>query len=126
MAGNALANAAAAPPTSRADTDRRVKEFLVRVGILNGDASWPYRVGKVVIFGSYLNDHEWVGDIDLAIRLERRPAFAERWAETVLARADAAAHRGRRFRGLVEQLAWAETEVKRYLRRGMRGLSLHD
>jgi hypothetical protein len=126
MAGNALANATATPPISRADAGRRVEEFLVRVGIVNGDDSWPYRVGKAVIFGSYLNNQEWIGDIDLAIRLERRPEFAERWAEAVLARADAVAHRGRRFRTFVDRLAWAENEVKRYLRGGVRLLSLHD
>ena len=54
MADNALANATAALPISRADAVRRVEELLVRVGIVNGDDSWPYRVGKVVIVGSYL------------------------------------------------------------------------
>ena len=60
MAGNALANATAAPPISRPDADRQLKEFLIRVGIVNGDKSWLYRVGKVVLFGSYLNNQEWL------------------------------------------------------------------
>src|SRR5207248_2289196 len=97
MAGNALANATAAPPLSRTDADRLLKEFLIRVGIVNNDPSWLYRVGKVVIFGSYLKSQEWVGDIDLAIRLDRRREFAELWPETLLAKADAAARRGRHF-----------------------------
>jgi hypothetical protein len=126
MAGNALANAIATPPLSRRDADRLLKEFLVRVGIVNDDPSWLYRVGKVVIFGSYLNSQECLGDIDFAIRLDRRPEFAERWPEVLLAKADAAANRGRRFRGFLDRLAWPETEVKRYLRGGVRWLSLHD
>jgi hypothetical protein len=126
MAGNALANATAAPPISRTDADRLLKEFLIRVGIINGDKSWLYHVGKVVIFGSYLSNQDWVGDIDLAIQLDRRPEFAECWPEALLARADAAANRGRRFGGFLERLAWPETEVRRFLRGGVRPLSLHD
>lgn len=126
MAGNALANATAVPPLSRTDADRLLKELLIRVGIVNDDPSWLYRIGKVVVFGSYLNGQEWVGDIDLAIRLDRRPEFAERWPEALLARADAAARRGRRFRGFLDRLAWPETELRRYLRGGIRWLSLHD
>jgi hypothetical protein len=126
MAGNALANATAVPPLSRTDADGLLKEFLIRVGIVNNDPSWLYRVGKVVIFGSYLKSQEWVGDIDLAIRLDRRTEFAELWPETLLAKADAAARRGRHFRGFLDRLAWPETEMKHYLRGGVRWLSLHD
>ncbi len=88
MAGNALANATAAAPISRTDADRLLKEFLIRVGIVNGDKPWLYRVGKVVIFGSYLNSQDCVGDIDLAIRLDQRTEFAECWPEALLARAE--------------------------------------
>ena len=35
---------------------------------------------------------EWVGDIDLAIRLDRRPEVAERWPEALLEKADIAAN----------------------------------
>ena len=126
MAGNALANATAAAPISRVQAELLLKSFLVRVRSLNSDKSELYRVGKVVIFGSYLTNAERVGDIDLAIRLDRRPEFAEGWPEALLTRADAAANRGRRFRGFLERLAWPETEVKRYLRGGARALSLHN
>jgi hypothetical protein len=126
MAGNALANATAAPPISRPVADRLLKEFLVRVRTVNGDPSWLYRVGKVVVFGSYLSNQQWVGDIDLAIQLDRRPEFAKNWPEALLARAEAAANQGRRFHGFLERLSWPETEVSRYLRGGGRGLSLHD
>lgn len=126
MAGNALANATAAEPISRSAVDRWLKDFLARVGVVNGDDSWLYRVGKVVLFGSCLSDQERVGDIDLAIRLDRRPEYAGRWADAVMARAAAAENRGRRFHDFVDRLGWAETEVKRYLRAGARFLSLHD
>ena len=97
MAGNALANVTAVRPISRTDVDRLLNEFPVRVGIVNGDQYWLYRVGKVVIFGSYLRSLESVGDIDLAIRLYRRPEFAEHWPEALLARADAAENGSLRF-----------------------------
>jgi hypothetical protein len=73
-----------------------------------------------------LGNQDRVGDIDLAIRLDRRPEFAPRWPEALLARAEDAENHGRRFRGFLERLAWPETEVKRYLRGGVRSLSLHD
>jgi len=126
MAGNALANATAGALLSRTNADRLLKEFLIRVAIVNDDPSWLYRVGKVVVFGSYLNSQKSVGDIDLAIRLDRRPEFAEGWPEALLAKADAAANRGRRFGGFLDRLAWPEIEVRRYLRGGVRRLSLHD
>ena len=126
MAGNALANATAALPISRRDASRRVEEFLARARSVNSDDSWLYRVGKVVIFGSYLNHQDRIGDVDLAIRLERRTRVDKDWVEAVLARAEAAERRGHRFRGLLDRLAWAENEVKRYLRGGARCLSLHD
>jgi hypothetical protein len=126
MAGNALANASAAPPISRAEASRQLQQFLERVALVNADDALPQRVGKVVIFGSYLSNQDRIGDIDLAIRLDRRPQFAERWTEVVLARAESAERRGRRFRGFLDRLAWAEDEVKRLLRGGTRLLSLHD
>lgn len=112
MAGNTLAHATAALPISRAHADRHLKEFLARVETVNGDESWPYRVGKVVLFGSYLSNQESVGDIDLAIRLERRAVFADHWPEAVLARADAAARQGRRFRGFL-RLSLRQGDVPR-------------
>jgi len=126
MAGNALANATAAPPTSRADADRVLNAFLIRVGIVNDAKTSLYSVGKVVVFGSYLGNQDRVGDIDLAIRLDRRPEVALRWPEASLARAEEAENQGRLFRGFLERLAWPETEVNRYLRGGARSLSLHD
>jgi predicted nucleotidyltransferase len=126
MVGNALANASAARPISRAEASRQLEQFLVRVALVNADDSWLHRIGKVVIFGSYLSNQEWLGDIDLAIRLDRRPQFADRWAEAVLARAESAERRGRHFRGFIDRLAWAENEVKQNLRGGVRLLSLHD
>jgi hypothetical protein len=126
MAGNALANASAAPPMSRAEASRQLQQFLERVALVNADESLPHRVGKVVIFGSYLSDQQRIGDIDVAIRLDCRPRFADHWAEAVLARAEAAERSGRHFRGFIDRLGWAEDEVKRKLRGGARLLSLHD
>jgi len=48
------------------------------------------------------------------------------WSGAQCLLADAAARQGRRFRGFLDRLAWAEKEVKQYLRGGKRFLSLHD
>jgi predicted nucleotidyltransferase len=105
MAGNALANATAAPTISRRDACRRVEEFLARARSVNSDDSWLHRIGKVVVFGSYLNNQDRIGHIDLAIRLERRAKVDEDWVEAVLNVAEAAERRGHRFRGFVDRLA---------------------
>ncbi len=126
MAGNALAIASGAKPISRRTAEARIEEFLARASAVNADESFPHRVGKVVVFGSYLGDRDRIGDVDLAIRLDRRPRYANAWPETLLAHAEAALWRGRRFRSFIDALAWAETEVKTILRGGVRPLSLHD
>ena len=46
MEGNALANATAAAPISRADAVRPLREFLIRVSVVNNDPSTLCRVGR--------------------------------------------------------------------------------
>ena len=93
---------------------------------LNANDECAYRVTKVVLFGSYLTNKTRLGDVDLAIRLESRPQYRSQWPETLLARAEEAAKRGRRFSTFVDRLGWAQQEAKRFLKARSRSLSLHD
>lgn len=126
IAGNALANATAAKPIRRKTGEDRLAEFLGRVHLLNADDNWAHRVTKVLVFGSYLTDKSWLGDVDVAIRLEPRPKYQDRWSDVLLARAGEAETRGIRFSRFVDRLGWAEREAKRFLKSRSRSLSLHD
>jgi len=126
MAGNALAMASRTKQISRREGGERLAEFLARVEAVNADESFPHRVGKVVVFGSYLGDKDPIGDVDLAVRFDRRPRYAANWPETLMAYAEREQQTGRRFGSFLNALAWAETEMKRILRGGVRALSLHD
>ena len=58
-------------PINREKADRIMQEFLKRVEEVNRDDSYPYRVSKLVLFGSYLNPEQMdLGDIDIAFELE--------------------------------------------------------
>jgi predicted nucleotidyltransferase len=126
IAGNALANSTAAKPIRRETGEDRLAEFLGRVRLLNADDVWAYRVTKVVVFGSYLTDKSRLGDVDVAIRLEPRPKYQDRWSEVLLAQAAEAEKRGTRFSRFVDRLGWAERQAKRFLKSRSRSLSLHD
>ena len=58
MKGSALAMAKAAPPLRRETADRLITEVINRAWAVNGDESWAYGVGRLVVFGSC---EEWIG-----------------------------------------------------------------
>ncbi len=126
VAGNALASATAAKPILRQTGEDRLAQFLERVQALNANDECAYRVTKVVLFGSYLTSKTRLSDVDLAIRLEPRPQYRSQWPETLLAQAEEAERRGRRFSTFVDRLGWAQREAKRFLKARSRSLSLHD
>ena len=47
-----LAMAKAAPPLRRKTADRLITEVINRACAVNGNESWAYRVGRLVVFGS--------------------------------------------------------------------------
>ena len=126
IAGNALASSTAAKPIHRQTAEERLAEFLERVRLLNASDEWAYRVTKVVVFGSYLTRKSRLGDVDVAIRLEPRSKYQNRWSEVLLAQAEEAERRGTRFSRFVDRLGWAQREAKRFLKSRSRSLSLHD
>src|SRR2546425_3945629 len=106
IAGNALASSTAAKPIHRQTGEDRLAEFLERVRLLNADDEWAYRVTKVVVFGSYLTRKSRLGDVDVAIRLEPRSKYQNRWSEVLLEQAEEAERRGTRFSTFVDRLGW--------------------
>lgn len=125
-AGRALTNANALRPLHRGIAKGLIAEFLDRVHEVNSNPSYLYRVSKVILFGSYLSTKDTIGDIDLAIQLDPKEPNQERFGRLVMEHSKEAARAGRRFSTFIDELAWADTEVRRFLKGKSRYLSLHS
>jgi hypothetical protein len=122
--GGALANALFSAPVSRQSAEKAMSEFLDRVRQVNCNSRFLYRVQKVVVFGSFLSDSPFVGDLDLAVDLCPKEKDSCKHSELIRARANEAASCGRHFRNYVEGLRFAEQEVKMFLKARSRILQL--
>jgi hypothetical protein len=122
--GGALANALFSSPVSRQTAEQTLSAFLDRVCQVNSDTRFLYRVRKVIVFGSFLGDGLFVGDLDLAVDLCPKEPDGHKHTELILARANEAAGHGRNFRSYVERLCFAEQEVRSFLKARSRILQL--
>lgn len=122
--GCALRIAKAGAPIKRSTADRLVAEFLVRVNQVNADAGYAYRIGRVVVFGSYLGDRADLGDIDLGVDLVAKWPDEGSYEDFTQPRIAAALKAGRRFSSYITELTWPETEIWLLLKNRSRALSL--
>ena len=114
--------ASAAPPLRRETAERLVAGLVRRASLMNADDRWAYRVGMLVLFGSFARGVERPNDVDIACEL--RPRWTgERQSREEQVRRD---HRGKCFRNISEWTTWPKLEVIRYLRAHARGLSIHE
>lgn len=120
--GSALAMATAAPPLRRATAARLVADLIERARALNADDSWAYRVGTVVIFGSYVRGVDRPSDVDVACELRPRWRPDRQQAHEQVRRQTREAP----YRNLSEWASWPKLEVFRFLRARARGLSIHE
>lgn len=120
--GNALALASAAKPTTRAKADQIFADFMQRVHTVNNDPYYLFKVTKVVLFGSYLQDTPTVNDIDLAIDMDCKEPDIKRRGELFKQRRKES---GRNFGSYIDYVGWPETEVWMFLKSRSRVLSLH-
>jgi predicted nucleotidyltransferase len=97
---------------TRANADLLVKQMLERIAEINARDELVFWVKRVRAFGSYASDVPEVGDVDLAVELERRYPDRDMIAQ-LLARADAS---GRRLGSYMDRLGYAELEVQRLLK----------
>jgi predicted nucleotidyltransferase len=65
MKGSALAMATAAPPLRRETAERLITQLVERARAVNKDDRWAYRVGRLVVFGSYVRGAERPNDVDV-------------------------------------------------------------
>jgi len=72
--GNAMRSARLVPRLNRTKADKLLANFLRSVEEVNAHPDLLHWVTEVRVFGSYLANSDDLGEIDLAIKKERRPA----------------------------------------------------
>lgn len=121
ISGNALCNAKASKPVSRAKAQAELDGFMERVAEVETSDRFLCRVERVILFGSFLDP--WVdpvGDVDLAIEVSWKPIEGSR-PQLALAHAKTS---GRRMASFVDKLTWPEREVRLFVKGKSRVLSI--
>ena len=122
--GVRLRCATAAKPLHRATAECLLVKLLERIELLNADDRFLARVSRAIVFGSYLQSTERLGDVDVAIELVPRCGDVHRLRAANDERVLEEQASGRRFSNLVDQLFWWQREAMLFLRNRKRGLSL--
>jgi predicted nucleotidyltransferase len=122
--GRRLGVTRANPPITRAKADLLLTELLERVEKINSNADLVYKVENVKVFGSYLSNQKILGDIDVAIKLEKKVSGDELISKTE-ERLQLAHKNGRTFSSFIDKLYWPRQEVILQLSTRKKGLSLH-
>jgi predicted nucleotidyltransferase len=120
--GPRLASARLLKAITRAKADAIIAAFLQRVERVNEQPELLERVCEVRVFGSYLEERDDLGDVDIAVRTERKEKSGKDWVGESLQRADES---GRTFSNFIDRVLYGHTEVMRLLKAGSRYLSLH-
>ena len=87
--GNAMRAARIVPRINRAKAEKLLADFLQCVEEVNAHPDLLHWVTEVRVFGSYLTNSDDLGEIDLAIKKERRPgrdSFSDVYPERLVAR----------------------------------------
>jgi len=123
--GHAFANATAAKPISRGTAERVLREFVDRVNAVNASKEYAFKVRSAVLFGSMLSCADRLGDVDVAIDLQRRILDPAKFRQQCDRRRQLAEEQGRAFSTAIDWATWPEREVILQLKARSRSLSLH-
>lgn len=118
---------ASARTLKRATAARMLSNLIDRANGINANP-YCYRVGALVVFGSYLDEtRDRLGDLDVGYVMQRRYDHGSREAEEAeSASRDRAQAAGRRVSSYDEWLWWPEREFLLALKGRTAGLSLHN
>ena len=105
----------------RRTAERILAAFLARVAAVNADPDLLLRVVEVHAFGSFITDAPDLGDVDLAVRLERKSFPGRDWVDVNLERA----RRSGRCLNFLQRLYFGQSEVMKRLQNRSAYLSLH-
>ncbi len=121
--GNTLALATAAKLVKRETADWALAEFLTRVLEVNRNPNYLFKVTRVVLFGSYLEDTQRLDFVELAIETASKIDSPDQREALYLERRQASQ---RNFKDFMEYLGWPLIEVWRFLKSRSRIISLYD
>ena len=120
--GPRLSSARLLKAITRRKADAIVAAFLTRVQTVNARPELLERVCEARVFGSYLEERDDLGDVDIAVRTERKGRPGGDWVRESLRRADES---GRTFSSYLDRISYGHIEVMRLLKARDRYLSLH-
>jgi predicted nucleotidyltransferase len=116
-----LVRSSAAKRVSRETANDALEGLMARVKEINSNPKYLYSVSSVVVFGSYLNRGERLGDVDVAIEVSSRIEDPNQRPEAHLRYARES---GRQFGNFTEELYWAEAEIYQVLKARRRTISI--
>jgi hypothetical protein len=124
--GMSFLNASGGPPISRAKASLQLQVLIERAENFHVNfPNWPARLEEVAVFGSYLTGVDTLGDLDVALRLEKLPALMNReavgWARVIAEKS------GYRIRSKLDLAGGFLTGfIADTLKKGLRSVHLHD
>jgi hypothetical protein len=124
--GNAFGMANAGKPVSRESAEKVLREFLNRVRTVNERDDLAYRIGSVIVFGSYLSSAIQLNDLDLSAELIGKWTDDASYHAACQGSMERAHASRRQFRNLVDEISWPRTEVLLFLKNRSRTISLCD
>jgi predicted nucleotidyltransferase len=116
-----LVRSSAAKRVSRSTAEDALDGIMSRVKEVNSNPKYLYTVCSVVLFGSYLNNTQRLGDVDVAIELSSRIDDPSKRSDAHLRYARESS---RRFGNFTDELYWAEAEIYQVLKARRRTLSI--
>lgn len=123
--GGQFAAASFARQIPRARGDEIVAGVLARAADIDAQRPFAFRITKIALFGSMLEDTPLVGDVDLAIHVFPMLDDA-RFDEVSQQRIMIAEDAGVRFRSRIHSIVWPRQEVTEYIRGAERYVSVHS
>ena len=123
--GGQLAAASFARQIPRVRGDEIVSGVLARAADIDAQRPFAFRVSKIALFGSMLDDTPLVSDVDLAIHV--LPCFDNaRFDDLSQQRIEIAENAGMRFRSRIHSIVWPRQEVTEFIRGGERYIRVHS
>lgn len=125
LEGNSLANKRFVPTISRERAEKHFSKFNERVREVNQNPKYLYKVAKVLLFGSFMKDAQFVNDIDLVLFLERKESDSKIFEQQSKDKVRHAIKAGKQFRSFVDELFYPQDEVLHFLKSRCVYLSFH-
>jgi hypothetical protein len=120
--GAALAIARASKPLLRSTAQARLNKLIERARQANRDERYLYRVAKIAVFGSFLDESkERINDVDVAVFYTPKETDKERFAELSLRKGSEC-----RTRTFLDALCYPLREVEMFLKSRSTALSVHN